>query len=176
MSSPFHLATEDVTAELDAHRVTPRKLSKHRLTRGLACQIGVQYFTYWDELERSTWEHEEDLTQYGNLLVRKWAGEPVVRGDNTKYRRYRVQVAKRDNFREKGEMHAPTGYRPCCDVRARPSLCSPDIAGSYIYLKTTHAGWQLARVVGLTEGRGEAKSTAYQTNAGPGEAIQQYMQ
>ena len=121
MSSPFHLATEDVTAELDAHRVTPRKLSKHRLTRGLACQIGVQYFTYWDELERPTWEHEEDLTQYGNLLVRKWAGEPVqVRGDNTKYRRYRVQVAKRNNFREKAKgMHRPDTGRAVMSERGR---------------------------------------------------------
>ena len=30
---PFHLTTDDVTTELDTRRVTPRNLSKHRLTR-----------------------------------------------------------------------------------------------------------------------------------------------
>ena len=64
-------------------------------------------------------------------MVRYWAGEPVqVRWDNTKYRRYRIQVAKRAIAREKGERHVPTGYMVCCDVRARPSLYSPDIVGS----------------------------------------------
>ena len=112
----------------------------------------MQYYTYWDELERPTWEQEEDLTQYGNLVVTYCAGEPLqLRGDNTKYRRYRVQVAKRAIARETGERHLPTGYMVCCDVRARPSLYSPDIVGSYIYFKTTHAGWQLARVVRLAE-------------------------
>ena len=89
ISPPFHLTTDDVTAELDAHRVTPRKLSKHRLTRGLGENVGVPYYTYWGELERPTWEHEEDLAQHGNLVVRYCAGEPgQVRGNNTKYRRY----------------------------------------------------------------------------------------
>ena len=50
----FHLTTDDLTSELDTHRVMPRKLSKHRLTRGLGGKIAVQYYTYWDELERPT--------------------------------------------------------------------------------------------------------------------------
>ena len=29
ISPPFHPTTDDVTAELDTHRITPRKLSKH---------------------------------------------------------------------------------------------------------------------------------------------------
>ena len=141
ISPPFHLTTDDVTAELNTHRVTPRKLSKHRPTRGLGGKIAVQYYTYWDELKRPTWEHEEDLTQYGNLVMRCWAREPVqVRGDNTKYRRYRVQVAKRAIAREKGEKQVPTGYMVCCDVRARPSLYSPGIVDSHMHFKTTHAG------------------------------------
>ena len=152
ISPPFHLTTDDVTAELDPHHVTPRRLSKHRPTRGLGGEIPVQYYTYWDELEHSTWEQEEDLTRYGNLVMRNCAGEPVqVRMNNTKYRRYRVQVANRAIAREKGRRHVPTGYIVCCVVRARPSLYSPDIVGSYIYFKTTHAGWELARVVGLAE-------------------------
>ena len=74
-----------MTAELDIHRVTPQELRKHRVTKGLGGKISGQYYTYWGELEIPTWEHEEDLTQYGNLVVRYWAGEPVqVRGDNTK--------------------------------------------------------------------------------------------
>ena len=78
ISPPFHLtADDDLIAELDTHRVTPRKITKHRLTRGLGGRIAVQYLTYWDELERPTWEHEEELKQYGNHAVKYWAGKPV---------------------------------------------------------------------------------------------------
>ena len=67
---PFHLTTDNVTAELDTYRVTPPVLTKHRLTRGLGGIIAVQYYTYWDELERPTWEHEEECKQYGNCVVK----------------------------------------------------------------------------------------------------------
>ena len=88
LSPPFHLTTDDVTAELDTHRVTPRTPTRHRLTRGMGGKIAVQYSTYWDYIERPTWEHEEELQQYGNLVVSYWAGEPVqVKGENAKYRR-----------------------------------------------------------------------------------------
>ena len=158
ISPPFHLTTDDVTAELDTHRVTPRTLTKHRLTRGLGGKIAVQYYTYWDGLERPTWEHEEELKQYGNCVVRYWAGGPVqVKGENAKYRRYRVEIARRAMARAKGERHVPTGYFVCCDTRERPKLYAPDIVGSYIYFKTAQAGWQLARVVGVEED-GESKS------------------
>ena len=60
ISPPFHLTTDDVTAELYTHRVTPRKLSRHRLSRGLCGKIAVQYYMYWEKLERPIWEHEED--------------------------------------------------------------------------------------------------------------------
>ena len=43
ISPLFHLTTDDVPAELDTHRVTPRKLNKDRLTRGLGGKIAVQY-------------------------------------------------------------------------------------------------------------------------------------
>ena len=45
----------------------------------------------------------------------------------------------------------------CCDTRERLKLYTPVIIGSYIYFKTTHTGWQLARVVGIAED-GESKS------------------
>ena len=49
----FHLRIDDVTAELDTHRVRPRTLTKHRLTRGLSGKIAVNYCSYWDELDRA---------------------------------------------------------------------------------------------------------------------------
>ena len=70
LSPPFHLTTDDVTAERDTYRVTPRVLTKYRLTRGLGGKIAVQYYTCWDELERPTLEHEEELKQYGNCVVK----------------------------------------------------------------------------------------------------------
>ena len=53
--------------------------------------------------------------------------------------------------REKGERHVPMGYKVCCDDRERPGCFSPDIVGSYIYYNTTNTGWQLAKVVVLSE-------------------------
>ena len=118
----------------------------------------MQYFTYWEGLERPTWEHEEELTQYGNCVFGYWAGEPVqVKGENAKYRLYRVEMIKRAIARAKGERHVPAGYAGyvvCCDTRKRPSLYTPHtphIVGSYIFFNTTHTGWQLARVVGIAE-------------------------
>ena len=53
----------------------------------------------------------------------------------------------------KGERHVATGYKVCCDIRGRPGILVYDreIIGSYIYFKTTRAGWQLARVVMVAE-------------------------
>lgn len=72
---PFHLTADDVNAELDTHRVKIPNDAKYRLTRGLAGRIAVQYFTYRDELERPTWEHEEDLKQHGKHVVKYCVGE-----------------------------------------------------------------------------------------------------
>ena len=82
--------------EVDSYRVTPRSFVSHRILRGFAGAVSVQYLTYWDELEKATWETELDLEQYGNVVERYWAGEPKqVGGENTKYPAYRVQMAKR---------------------------------------------------------------------------------
>ena len=143
VSPPFHITAEDVTTELETYRVTPCKIAKQWLTRGLLIggTIAVQYLTYWEHLVRPLWEHEEDLDQYGNHAVRYWVGNPVQDGGgNAKYRRYRVQVAKRATAREKGERHVLNGYNICCDDRERPGFFSPDIARSCIYYYTTNTG------------------------------------
>ena len=44
-----------------------------------------------------------------------------------------------------------TGYKVCCDTRGRLRTYDGEIIGSYIYFKTTRAGWQLARVVMVAE-------------------------
>ena len=151
-SPPFHLAAEDVTMELDQHRILPTFVSKHRISRGLRGKNYVQYFTSWDGVQVKTWEHETDLEQYGSLVSRYWAGEPLqVGGENAKYRRLRVQPAKRNLACARGERHAATGYKVCCNTRGRPGTYDRDIIGSYMYFKTTHNGWQLARVVMVAE-------------------------
>ena len=91
----------------------------------------------------------------GSIVSRYWAGEPVqIGGENAKYRRYRIQLAKRMTSCARGERHVAKGYKVCCDVRGRPGVYSRDIIGSYtryLYLKTTRAGWQRARVVMVAE-------------------------
>ena len=151
-SPPFHLTAEDVCMELDQFRIKPTTITKHRISRGLGGKNAVQYYTGWDEVTVKTWEHETDLEQYGNIVSRYWAGEPVqVGGENAKYRRYRVQLAKRLLACASGGRHVAKGYKVCCDVRGRPGIYSRDILGSYIYFKTSRAGWQLARVVMVAE-------------------------
>ena len=80
-------------------------------------------YTSWDEVKVKTWEHETDLEQYGNLVSRYWAGDPIqVGGENAKYRRYRVQLAKRTLASASGERYVATGYEVCCDTRGRPGI------------------------------------------------------
>ena len=61
--------------------------------------------TCWDELENTSWETEQDLEQYSNVMERYWASEPKqVGGENAKYRAYRVQMAKQSEARSAGEV------------------------------------------------------------------------
>ena len=62
-----------------------------------------------------------------------------------------IQLAKRALASARGERHIAKGYKVCCDTRDRSEIYDPDIIGSYIYFKTPHAGWQLARVVMVAE-------------------------
>ena len=66
--------------ELDQHRILPTFISKRRTSRGLGGKHAVQYFTSWDGVEVKTWEHETGLEQYGSLVSRYWAGEPLQVG------------------------------------------------------------------------------------------------
>lgn len=49
--------------------ILPESISEYRLTRGLGGKIVVQYMTHWDETETTSWEHEEELKQYGSMVV-----------------------------------------------------------------------------------------------------------
>lgn len=142
ISPPFHLTTDDVTAELETHRVTPRTLTKHRLTRGLGGKIAVQYSTYWDGLERPTWEHEEELKHYGNCVVRYWAGGPVqVKGENAKFRRYRVEIARRAMARAKGErLYRPDILFAVTPVRDRNYMHLTSLVRIYILKRPKQVG------------------------------------
>lgn len=43
----LHLTGENVTRELDTHRILPEKLVKHRLSRGVGGELAVKYLTCW---------------------------------------------------------------------------------------------------------------------------------
>ena len=96
LSPPFHLTVDDVNMETDSYRVTPRSVDSHMILRGFSGTVSVQYLTSWNELEKTSWETEQALEQYGKVVECYWAGEPKqVGGVNAKYRAYRVQMAKR---------------------------------------------------------------------------------
>ena len=122
-SPPFHLTAEDVCMNLNNYRIKPTTITKHRISRGLGGNNAVQYCTSWDEVTVNSWEHETDLEQYGSIVSRYLAGEPSqIGGENAKYRRCRVQLAKRMLACVKGERHVAKGYEVCCDVRGRPGI------------------------------------------------------
>ena len=43
-------------------------------------QFNTLLLNSWDEVTIKTWEHETDLDQYGSLVSRYWAGDPVQVG------------------------------------------------------------------------------------------------
>ena len=86
LSPPFHLTADDVNMETYSYRITPRSIVSHRTLRGFSGTVSVQYLTSWNELENTSWETEQDLEQYGNVVERYWAGKPKqVGGENAKY-------------------------------------------------------------------------------------------
>ena len=86
LSPPFHLTVDDVNMETDSYRVTPRSVDSHRILREFSGTVSVQYLTSWNELEKTYWETEQELEQYGNVVELYWASEPKqVGGENAKY-------------------------------------------------------------------------------------------
>lgn len=61
LSPPFHLKADNVHEEEDTYRLTPRKITKHRCSRGPGGKTSVQYLTCWRDVEQPTWEHEQGL-------------------------------------------------------------------------------------------------------------------
>ena len=148
LSPPFQLTVDDVNMETDSYRVTPRSIVSHRILREFSGTVSVQYLTSWNELEKTYWETEQDLQQYGNVVERYWAGEPKqVGGENAKYRAYRVQMAKQSQARSAGKVYVPPGHKLSCDPRCSLDMCSPDSIGSHVFLKTAGNGWQFAKML-----------------------------
>lgn len=160
IAPPFNLTADDIEEELDRQRLEPFKISRHRICRGLGGKTAVQYYTHWTGLEKCTWEHEVELEQYGDVVLKYWSDQPEqVAGGNAVYRRYRVQLAKRRVAHKRGERHVAKGYKLCCDVRGRPNITTIDMIGSYIYFKTIRAGWQFARVTKVEKESGSSWAT-----------------
>lgn len=142
LSPPLHLTEEDVSLQLDTYRMSPTKIASHRISRGLRGKISVQYLVHWGNMERPRWEHEEDLKQYGRVILTYWLGSPSLeKPDNPKYRKYRINLARREEARQWGQMFVANGYELRCDAKS----------GCYVYYRTQKAGWQLAQVMGLLE-------------------------
>ena len=70
LSPPFHMTVDDVNMETDSFRVTPRSIVSHRILRGFSGTVSAQYLTSWNELGKTSWETEQDLKQYGNVVER----------------------------------------------------------------------------------------------------------
>ena len=103
--------------------------------------MSAQYLTSWNKLENTSWETEENLEQYGNVVGRYWAAEPKqVGGENANYRAYREQMAKTSQARSAGEVYMPPGYKLNCDSRCGRDIYSHNVIGLYIFFKTDGDG------------------------------------
>ena len=94
MSPPFHLTADDVNTEIDSYRATPGSIVSHRFLRGFSGTVSALHITCWDELENTSWETEQDLEQYSNVVERYWvSNSKQVDGENAKYRAYQLGEA-----------------------------------------------------------------------------------
>lgn len=122
------------------------------MARGLGEKTAVQYVSRWEGVNRPRWEHEEDLEQYGRVILMYWLGDPEQNyGDKAKYRKYRVNIERRTEAREQRSRFVAKGYEVSCHEKAGPDVYHPDIVDCYVDYEITKAGWQLAEVVGLHE-------------------------
>ena len=101
LSPPFHLTVDDVNMETDSYRVTPRSIVSHRILRGFSGTVSAQYLTSWNELEKTSWETEQDLEQYGNVVEHYWADEPSKLAEKT--RNIERIVCRWQNDRKRGQ-------------------------------------------------------------------------
>ena len=85
LSPPFHLTVDDVNME----RIPTRSHQDPSLVTGFSEDFwnGERAVPHQlNERENTSWETEQDLGQYGNVVERYWAGEPKqVGGENAKY-------------------------------------------------------------------------------------------
>lgn len=113
--------------DLDTYGVNTVDILQHRRTRGLGVRTEVQYLTRWENVRKPRWEHDEDLEQYGRAVLRYWLGDPEQWfGDNEKYRKYRVNVARRAEARRRGEMFVAKGYKTLCQEIEGPDCMTPN--------------------------------------------------
>lgn len=88
----------------------------------------------------------------GRVILAHWMENlKTDKRDNSKYRKYRVNLAKRAEVRERRKMFVARGYEPREDVDAGPHAHDPQIVDCYIYYRMQKAGWHLARVMGVQE-------------------------
>ena len=90
------------------------------------------------------------MKQYDRIILMYWLGSPSLdKPGNPRYRKYRINLARREEARQRGKMFVANGYEVRSDVGSGPPVYDPQIVGCYVYYCTQKAGWQLAQVVGL---------------------------
>lgn len=61
----FVVGAEDVNIGFvdtySTYRIPPESIAEHRLTRDVEEKVVLQYLTYWDGTETTSWEREEEL-------------------------------------------------------------------------------------------------------------------
>ena len=96
----------------------------------------------------------------------------MEKADDPKYRRYRINLARREEARKRGRMYVAKGYILRSDTNSGPHVYDPDVVGCYVYFRTQKVGWQLAQVVGLRENAAmQSRSSAYLANDEFGKAV-----
>lgn len=156
IAPPFYLTSDDVTLEMDITRAEPTHIIAHRISRGPGGTMTVHYETRWKGHAKSTWEADQSLQQYGDLVQHYWLSNHVrqVGADNRHHRDFQKLAAHRAVARLRGSLYVPPGYALLGDWRRGPALRSMGMRGAHIFLRTEQEGWQLGVIhqVSLEEG------------------------
>ena len=83
-------------------RVTRRSIVSHRMLRGFSGTVSVQQLTSWNGLENTSWETEQDLEQYGNV-VERYIGRVSRSKSVGKTRNIERIVCRWQNGRKRGQ-------------------------------------------------------------------------
>ena len=111
----------------------------------------IQFHTLWKGFRQSTWENEQNLHQYGDIIRQYWQTDRVEQcgADNKQHTTFERQALARAAARARGSIFVPPGYALKATWEDGPQLRSQQMEGAYFYMRTEKEGWHLGFIHGV---------------------------